>query len=150
MLGPTAEQCEPTAILASESHDQNQDPVAGSNKKNRQEKVADQQRAGPVAMLAAELEVIFREDSGRPFRSECPTSLREITADNLDPFPYQVEWGFRVDDGRQLPEEKHHANLAHFYKLFAARFGTTPRRYRMQARLIVGRNSLGKQNSKKA
>jgi AraC-like DNA-binding protein len=55
-----------------------------------------------------------------------------------------------VGDGRQLPEEKHHANLAHFYKLFAARFGTTPRRYRMQARLIVGRNSLGKQNSKKA
>jgi AraC family cel operon transcriptional repressor len=41
-------------------------------------------------------------------------------------------------------------NLAHFYKLFAARFGTTPRRYRMQARLIVGRNSLGKQDSKKA
>lgn len=32
-------------------------------------------------------------------------------------------------------------NLAHFYKLFAARFGTTPRRYRMQAQLIVGRNS---------
>ena len=39
-------------------------------------------------------------------------------------------------------------NLAHFYKLFAARFGTTPRRYRMQARLIVGRNSSGKQDSK--
>jgi AraC family cel operon transcriptional repressor len=40
-------------------------------------------------------------------------------------------------------------NLAHFYKLFAARFGTTPRRYRMQARLIVGRDSLGKQDSRK-
>ena len=36
-------------------------------------------------------------------------------------------------------------NLAHFYKLFAARFGTTPRRYRMQARLIVGRDPRGKQ-----
>jgi AraC family cel operon transcriptional repressor len=41
-------------------------------------------------------------------------------------------------------------NLAHFYKLFAARFGTTPRRYRMQARLIVGRDSLGKQDSRKS
>lgn len=41
-------------------------------------------------------------------------------------------------------------NLAHFYKLFAARFGTTPRRYRMQARLIVGRNSRGKQDPKKS
>jgi AraC family cel operon transcriptional repressor len=41
-------------------------------------------------------------------------------------------------------------NLAHFYKLFAARFGTTPRRYRMQARLIVSRYSLGKQDPKKA
>lgn len=40
-------------------------------------------------------------------------------------------------------------NLAHFYKLFAARFGTTPRRHRMQARLIVGRDSLGKQDSQK-
>lgn len=32
-------------------------------------------------------------------------------------------------------------NLAHFYKLFAARYGTTPRRYRMQARFIVGRDA---------
>lgn len=40
-------------------------------------------------------------------------------------------------------------NLAHFYKLFAARFGTTPRRYRMEARLIVGRDPLGKQDSTK-
>lgn len=30
-------------------------------------------------------------------------------------------------------------NLAHFYKLFADRFGTTPRRYRLQSRLITGR-----------
>jgi AraC family cel operon transcriptional repressor len=35
-------------------------------------------------------------------------------------------------------------NLAHFYKLFSARFGTTPRRYRLQARLIVGRDGLNK------
>jgi AraC family cel operon transcriptional repressor len=39
-------------------------------------------------------------------------------------------------------------NLAHFYKLFAARFGTTPRRYRMQARLIVGRNSPEKKGQR--
>lgn len=31
-------------------------------------------------------------------------------------------------------------NLAHFYKLFALRFGTTPRRYRLQARAITGRD----------
>jgi AraC family cel operon transcriptional repressor len=35
-------------------------------------------------------------------------------------------------------------NLAHFYKLFSARFGTTPRRYRMHARLIVGRDGIEK------
>jgi AraC family cel operon transcriptional repressor len=29
-------------------------------------------------------------------------------------------------------------NLAHFYKLFADRFGTTPRKYRLQSRLITG------------
>ena len=39
-------------------------------------------------------------------------------------------------------------NLAHFYKLFAARFGTTPRRYRMQAQLIVGRNSPEKKGQR--
>jgi AraC family cel operon transcriptional repressor len=39
-------------------------------------------------------------------------------------------------------------NLAHFYKLFAARFGTTPRQYRMQARLIVGRNSPEKKGQR--
>jgi AraC family cel operon transcriptional repressor len=39
-------------------------------------------------------------------------------------------------------------NLAHFYKLFSARFGTTPRRYRLQARLIVGRDGLNKGASK--
>jgi AraC family cel operon transcriptional repressor len=39
-------------------------------------------------------------------------------------------------------------NMAHFYKLFAARFGTTPRRYRMQARLIVGRNSPEKKGQR--
>lgn len=30
-------------------------------------------------------------------------------------------------------------NLSHFYRLFARRFGTTPRRYRAQSRLITGR-----------
>ena len=30
-------------------------------------------------------------------------------------------------------------NLSHFYRLFAKRFGTTPRRYRVQSRLITGR-----------
>ena len=39
-------------------------------------------------------------------------------------------------------------NMAHFYKLFAARFGTTPRRYRIQARLIVGRDSFAKGSSR--
>ena len=39
-------------------------------------------------------------------------------------------------------------NLAHFYKLFAARFGTTPRRYRTQAQLIVGRNSPEKKGQR--
>jgi len=39
-------------------------------------------------------------------------------------------------------------NLAHFYKLFAARFGTTPRRYRMQAQLILGRNSPEKKGQR--
>lgn len=40
-------------------------------------------------------------------------------------------------------------NLAHFYKLFSARFGTTPRRYRMQARLIVGRDGLKQRSFQK-
>lgn len=39
-------------------------------------------------------------------------------------------------------------NLAHFYKLFAARFGTTPRRYRIHAQLIVGRNSPEKKGQR--
>jgi AraC family cel operon transcriptional repressor len=41
-------------------------------------------------------------------------------------------------------------NLAHFYKLFVARFGTTPRRYRLQARLIVGRLPRGKQDPERS
>ena len=71
MLGRAAEQSEPGAIMATKGHDQDQDPVAGGNKEDRQEKMADQQRAGPVAMLATEFEVFLRQDFCRPFRSEC-------------------------------------------------------------------------------
>ncbi|MFM8715962.1 MAG: AraC family transcriptional regulator [Spartobacteria bacterium] len=39
-------------------------------------------------------------------------------------------------------------NIAHFYKLFAARFGTTPRRYRIQAQLIIGQSSPAKKGQR--
>ncbi|MFM8763318.1 MAG: helix-turn-helix transcriptional regulator [Spartobacteria bacterium] len=39
-------------------------------------------------------------------------------------------------------------NIAHFYKLFAARFGTTPRQYRMQAQLIIGQSSPAKKSQR--
>lgn len=64
VLGCTAEQSEPGAILAAEGDDQKQDPVAGGHEENRQEQVADQQFAGPASVFLAELEIFLRQDFG--------------------------------------------------------------------------------------
>lgn len=96
---------QPTAIKVREIHDQNKNPIAGGDEKDRQGQLADQDHAGPVPVPPAKLRVGFRHDLLHPrFAAGKQADAFQIPERIFHPGAQRGENQHRIRKWRELPK----------------------------------------------